>query len=185
MEDTPTINQNRPKAMDRLKKKEASRTKVLITMSSDIAEELEEAEAQLSMLQLQEMSGLEAVSDKVTEARARVDQARAAAREDGVEFVFRSIGRKAYDKIVTDHPPTDSNRKEAEAQGGDPKALQWNPYTFPQALVAAAIVHPKLSAEEIEEMWDSDDWSGRELEQLVFAAMAAQQKNRVVQMGNA
>lgn len=178
---------NRPPTLDRLKKKEASTAKVLITMSASVAEDLEDAENDLAMIQMRKMQGEEgpefAAETKAAEEKVRI--AKDAAKEDAVEFVFRSVGRKAYDNIVTQNPPTDENRKEVEAQGGDPKTIQWNPYTFPQALVAASMIHPHMSEEEVVELWDSPEWGGNELQQLFYAALAVQQKNRVVQLGNA
>lgn len=180
-------NSNRPPVNDRLKKKQASTVKVRITMSDDIATALNEAENNYAMAQMQVMGGEGdlALQAKAEQAEAALQTARQAAEEDAIEFVFRSIGRKAYDKLVTDNQPTKQDEADVVAQGGDPKDLQWSPQSFPTALMAASIVHPQLSEEEVVEMWEGDNWSGNELQTLFFAALAAQQKSRVVQLGNA
>lgn len=180
-------NGNRPQTLDRLKKKQASTVKVKISMSDDIATQLNEAENAVSLLQMQIMSDSENedLKAKLASAEAKLTEARNLAEEDAITFVFRSIGRKAYDRLVTAHPPTDAAKAEAVKQGANPEDLSWDPETFPPALMAAAIVHPHLSEEDIQEMWNSEDWSGTELQNLYYAAIAAQQKSRVIQMGNA
>jgi len=180
-------NDNRPAVKDRLKKKEATRNKVRITMSSDIADALSEAEeahslAQMSLMQNEEDAD---VKRKLVDAEENLRVAKEAAIEDSIEFVFRNVGRKAFDLLIDQHAPTAADRKEAEKQGGNPDSLQWSPSTFPQALVAASIIHPKMTQEEVQEIWDDPDWGGDELTQLFYCALGAQQKSRIVRMGNA
>ena len=179
-------NENRPPATDRLKKKQAATAKVILSMSDDVGAELEESENAFAMAQMNAMNNPEDTSlvAKLDQAKQALAEARDSAVADGVEFVFRSIGRKAYDRLVNEHPPSNKAKNEAEKQGEDPKNLQWDPYTFPQALVAAAIIHPKLDLDSVEEIWESDDWNGNELQALFYTALSVQQKTRVVQLGN-
>lgn len=182
-------NDNRPQVKDRQRKKQASRAKVKIIMTDDVAQALEKAQQDFALIQMQEMQGMgeddPGFKAKAEGARAALRAAEEEAEKDAVEYVFKNVGRKAFDKLITDHPPTDENREDAKAQGGNPDDLNWNPNTFPVALVAAAIIHPQMDEAEVQEMWDDPEWGGGELQQLFWTALAAQQKSRVLQMGNA
>lgn len=190
-----TSNGNkRPPTYDHLRsKKKPTIRKVMLSMDSEVEYELWQAQQEFGMaeMMLQSAEGTRAQDpdryadqeQKYNAAKERLKKAEKAAEEDAIEFVFKSIGRKAYDDLVAAHPPTDKNRKEIEKQGGDPDQMAWNPDTFPAALIAASIVKPDLTGEQVQEMWESDDW-GIELETLLTVALSAQQSRRVVEVGN-
>lgn len=177
----------RPVTFDHLKsKKQPSIRRVKITMSSDAAEALDEAEREV---QLQEFKLLQDPEDQeaigaLSAAKEAHKAAQAAADEDAVEFVFRSLGRKPYDALVDAHPPTKEQTSKVVEMGGSETDLQWNADTFPVALVSASLVSPKFTPEEVQEMWDSPDWAFQELQALFFTALAANQARRVVDSGN-
>ena len=104
-------------------------------------------------------------------------------RETGLEFVFRGVGRTAYESVLRDHPPTDEQKAKAEADGqGKP---QWNVDTFPAALCHAACVDGELSAEEwVSDIFESEDWGPGEISTLFNAALEANSDRRVVELGN-
>lgn len=81
-----------------------------------------------------------------------------------IEFtvLFRSIGSKAYDALLSEHPPTAAQKKE-----GSP----WNSDTFPPALIAACSSDPKISLEDAKRLFESDEWSGGEVAGLFTAAI--------------
>lgn len=180
-------NRKRPVTMDHLRsKKQPTIRKVRLSMSSDVDERLNQAESEFTLAQVQLMA-----DDEDEELKVKADQtkfalkaAQDAAMEDSVEFVFRSMGRKQYDALVDEHPPSEASRKDALKQGGNPDQLPWDPYTFPPALLAASIVSPALTHEDIMELWESNDWSGNEMSELFSAALEAQQARRLVQLGN-
>jgi len=98
-----------------------------------------------------------------------------------VEFTFRSIGRAAYDALANAHQPTALQRAQAKALGmGE---IMWNTETFPPALVAASLVEPKLSAEEVESIWRDDNWNQAELNALLQAAVEVNGTRRTVELG--
>jgi len=83
-------------------------------------------------------------------------------RELEINVLFRSLGSKLYDAIVTEHQPTKEQKKEGN---------QWNPDTFPPALIAACSVDPRLTVEQATSLWESEDWSQGELMGLFIAAV--------------
>ena len=62
--------------------------------------------------------------------------------------------------------------------------MSWDPCTFPQALGQASCVHPQLTNEDIDEIFDGETWSGPEVMSLVFTAVEANTTRRVVDLGN-
>jgi hypothetical protein len=115
------------------------------------------------------------------DAQAKQDAARDEARECSERFVFRSIGRTRFDALVEQHPPSEEQVAKNEREQKDRPAWNWD--TFPESLVAASIQVPKHTAQDIKEMFASDDWSGAELDDLFATALAANQSSQVFQLG--
>lgn len=91
------------------------------------------------------------------------EQAKASERE----FVFASIGRRAYSDLIRAHPASAEQEAAAEA------SLAWNTDTFPPALMAAACVEPTGT----DEAWWTrkyNQWGTGQIGRLWAACMAAQ-----------
>jgi hypothetical protein len=112
--------------------------------------------------------------------------------EQVVTFRFASIGRKAFDRLRDEHPPTEEQqrraREDALAAGlrPDQARVTWNDETFPPALISAAAIEPKITLEEADEICNrSPDWNDAEVGALFLAALQAQQQRDVVDLGKA
>lgn len=80
--------------------------------------------------------------------------------ETELTMLFKSIGYKDYDDLLSSHQPSKEQSKDG---------AQWNPDTFPPALISACSVDPVIGLEEAKELWLSDQWSRGELMDLFFA----------------
>lgn len=96
-------------------------------------------------------------------------------------FSFQALGRKRFQALLAQYPPTEEQQKElrglAVAAGMDSKRaprLTYDSDRFPPVLVAHASVDPVIAEEEALEMWASDDWNQEELGALFSAAWDAQ-----------
>jgi hypothetical protein len=69
-------------------------------------------------------------------------------------FLFRSIGAKEWELLVSKHKPTNAQRAD-----GQP----FNTDTFPPALLARVCVDPAMAEEEWSEIWTSPDWNRGEI----------------------
>ena len=69
-------------------------------------------------------------------------------------FLFRSIGAKEWELLVSKHKPTTEQRADGQA---------FNPDTFPAALLARVCIDPVITEEEWREIWVSPDWNRGEL----------------------
>ena len=78
-----------------------------------------------------------------------------------VEFSFAALSAHDLDKLQAKHAPTASQKLQGMA---------WNGDTFPPALVAACLVDPEVSLEEMNEIWVSGEWSTGELSTLFDTA---------------
>ncbi len=117
-------------------------------------------------------------------------QEEAVEHEQVVRFTFRGIGRKAFERLKDDHPPTPEQQKsaqeEAVATGVDAELarLRWDADKFPPALVAAASIEPKITHDEAWELFHvSEDWNEAEVTDLFLAALRAQQGRDSADLG--
>lgn len=83
-------------------------------------------------------------------------------------FVFEGLGRRKFEALTVEHPPTREQRDRAKAVGG---FASWNPDEFAPALISACLVEPKLSTAEVRELWDHPAWNQAELGELFEAAI--------------
>lgn len=104
-------------------------------------------------------------------------------RENAVCFKFRALGRHAYQDLLNAHPATDEQR--AAVKEEDPDAtVDWNADTFPDALIAASLLEPAFTEEQVMEMLSSDDWSTAEVLALFDTALTANAGRQLVNLGN-
>jgi hypothetical protein len=178
---------SRPATFDHLisKKKAVTKT-VAIALDPELAEELEEARRARDLAQSRanarkDDSELQAQLWEAEERYAQAEE-RMGGDDAVAHFTFRSIGRAAFDALVDAHPPTPAQRAKAKSFGVNGE-MQWNMDTFPPALVAACLVEPKLSAEEMLAIWRDDSWNQVELNDLFLAAVNVNGTRRTVDVG--
>jgi hypothetical protein len=99
------------------------------------------------------------------------EQIRAAedeARLSQVVFRFEGLGRGAFAKLQAEHPPTDA---QLETVGRD---LEFNPETFPPALMAATCVAPEELRGNVAEWTEiNDGWNLGQTQRIWGACLAA------------
>ena len=124
----------------------------------------------------------------VTVAAVALAVAEEAADIVSVEFRLQSIGRVLVEQLRTAHPPTPTQKAqygEMAAAAGLPKVQQigpdWNPDTYPQAFLSAALIEPDWTAEEVDELiWSNEAVTQFERERLFHAAIEAQNVTNTV-----
>lgn len=161
----------RPATFDHLKKKQPLERTVSIVLSDDAARSYEAASEALERARL--------LGQPTHEHEESLAKARAALEAETVTMRFRSIGRKVYDALLLMHPATDEQKAEA-AKDGTPE-LPYDIDTFAPALVAASCVEPRLSIEQVRELWD--EWNSAEVAPCWVAAMEVNTQRRVVDLG--
>jgi hypothetical protein len=153
----PKGKPNRPATFDRLRKKQPITKKLKIWL-----EDFPEPDP--SEFWPPDSTPLE--SQKAAYEQARADwQARM--DEASVVLTLRAIGRKAYGELVDQHPPTEEQRREAKDRGMQP--LDYNPESFAPEIIAASLVDPELSKEEVKILFD--EWNQGEVTRLYLAAL--------------
>lgn len=177
---------NKPVTYDYLKsKKKPIYKRVWIPLDPDLADEEADLKTRVGQLRIRHAARPEdqSLAQELADSEARLDELSKLVRESSQKFVFRSIGRRRYDDLLTEHAPTEEHI--AEAKKIDPNgSIDFNPDTFPQALIAACIVEPELTKSEVNDMFQSDDWSGPELSSLFETALMANTTRRVLNLGN-
>lgn len=196
---TPSSS-SRPRAAERLARRERRTTSVTLALDPNDAETLAEARAAAKRAQ--------ALVDRLTDSvdpdrRANAEAAAAAAADQlaahqaaMVTFTvhMRAIGPARVEALLHAHRPTDKQRRDAKAlANGDPKAQPtYNEDTFPPALLAEVITgidfsdgdtSGPLSVEEVADMWRESSQGDRIL--LMQSAMLLDQApSRVEALGN-
>lgn len=171
----------RPVTFDHLKSRKKPVTQqVSICLDSDLADAVADAQSALNLARDRSarMSNNADLFAAVEEAERELESKQAAAAKETVTFTFRGIGRRAYDDLITLHGPSKEQRERAKREGQP--GLNYNVDEFPPALVAASLVSPVLSEEEVQELWDSEDWNDAELQALFMGARAANEARRLV-----
>lgn len=186
------MTETRPPTWDHLKsQKKPVTVEVPIAFDSEVADELNLAQDQFdekerlyrvaSLKDETTMQMLTRLESEREDARAVLEEVKARAAEVTVTFKFRSLGRTAFEELLRDHPPSDTDKEKAKAKGEDPPNFSFE--SFPIALVANSCIEPELSIDNVKEMWQSEDWNESELITLFNAAFMVNQTRRVVDLG--
>jgi hypothetical protein len=111
-----------------------TKVRATVCLDSDLVLEIERLEESLAReTKLDDTTNRAPLAPGIA---ARIVELREQAKAAEVEFVFASIGRRAYSDLLRAHPATEEQSEAAGAR------LAWNTDTFPPALLAAACVEP-------------------------------------------
>jgi hypothetical protein len=169
-----------------------------IPMDSELADAYNQAKIRLTMAQdaAKEDKNDRRLAQAASEASEELDRLKAELEPELAWFIARSIGPKRYDEVQSDNAPTEEQIKEAKKNGENPP--NWNPETFPQALVAACVQYITLEADGetevftdldrdfVDEMFDAESgqWNQGEVMGLFQTALEVNSMRRIVDMGN-
>jgi len=188
--------------LDHLRSKKKPQRRTVWLGNSEIAEELSEAEGELSRLttslsaftsQTKQDTGelvlqrIHELTVKVEEVTERVREIKERQKEDSVKFVFKAMNRKAADRLLEAHQPTDAQIADAKREGID--TINFNPDTYPMELILACMEQPNYDHDDPEQVQDvrewleSDSFNSGEFMSLYLAAVEVQQKRNVVEVG--
>lgn len=146
-----------------------TRVSVTMPMAADAAEQAERLLPQLR--RLRDADGeREDLSEQVHALAERIHQLECDAAASEVTFVFQGVGRGHAEKLRLEHPLPDS----LKAQLGE--VINWDPETYPPALLAASCVEPaELAGNDTEWQDIHDNWSEGQVAKLWRACMQANQ----------
>lgn len=173
-----------PLASIRSQKKPVSKT-VLIAADSEPAERLkglqEEIRRRRSSPLVRDGKASSAELSKLADMEEEAGALKEEVEGSALRFVFQSIGRRKYEALQAEYPPSEAQIKAAEAEGL--QNLQFNPETFPFALIDAACVEPEHEEGELAEELDTDRWNNAEVQELFGAALSVHMTRSVVDLG--
>lgn len=182
---------DKPIPLDHLRsQKKASTASTWLVQDLDKLDEFENLENQVveARKRFGMFPGLEGTLEELNRLEDELKQAAEELRHPDVsiKFVFRSIGAKAYEDLVTAHPLSDEKKEELKSKGIDPDALAFDADTFAPALVAASCISHELTYEFVKDEImgdDSGDWSQSDIKSLYSAALEANTRQRDVNLG--
>jgi hypothetical protein len=120
--------------------------------------------------------------DRMAKAKEGLEKARQLVMDNGVEVVMRSCGRGVWEDLKEKHPPLPEQIAEVKKQ--NPEAvLDYNWKTFPVPAIAASIVQPEMTLEQVQEIWDSEEWNEAECARLLQMALQANTRHQTADLG--
>lgn len=117
-----------------------------ILLRQDLLERFEDLDRRLDAAVKADMASGGDLDSKAPALAAELDALRDEVESAKVEFRFRAIGKRAWFDLLAAHPPT---AKDLEQYG---RNLDHNPRTFPAAAVAATLVDPAMTVEQVTEL---------------------------------
>jgi hypothetical protein len=160
------------------KRKKRNRDSVTIALDPDVGKAWLEAQSDINRWELvltQNGDDADALQSR-DEAQQRLDGMRDLLEENSITFVFESLPRHEYEKLVQANPPKADQIKDARKTGALRKnqTLPFDIETFPPALIAASVVEPvDMTESAVQELWNGSDWGQSELNQIYECAMRA------------
>jgi len=145
-----------------IKKKRGVTKKVPIQIDGELASEIIELRQQIVLAE--QFDRGENKPESALPLKKELEELIEGSKDTEVVFTFKALGRIVYDELIEEpeHQPTDEQKKEG---------AQYNPDTFPAALVAASCADPEISLEQATEIFADSSWNGAELQKLFFGAL--------------
>lgn len=81
-----------------------------------------------------------------------------------LKLKFEGLSPTKFDELGAAYPPTGKDKQENRV---------WDSVRFPIALVAATCIEPKMTYEQVEQLYNHPDWASGEFNDLFVAAMRA------------
>jgi hypothetical protein len=139
------------------KQAKAREAEVSIVLAGDLAADADRLTAALDAIDRRRADVVPPAGEDRAQLASELEEVRELMRSSEVPFRFRALPRTELSALVAAHP-------------GSPDQ-NWNPETYPPALVAASSLDPKMTVEQVEELFEilNDDQRG----DLFFAANRA------------
>jgi hypothetical protein len=143
---------------------------VRLTLRGDLLDEVELLEEHLRREQEKdEWENREPVAPKIA---AQIQELEAEARESETVFKFEGLGQGEFAVLQAAHPATEEVRKKLGLP--EDQSLEWNPETFPPALMAASCIEPLELKGNVEEWTEiQQTWSNGQVNRLWGACLSA------------
>lgn len=187
----PTLR--RPATRDHLRSKPRSKLVVEVHLDPETVQALAEADEAIgkALLRVTESPKPAGADKALKQAQEARDAAKAALDETTEEILLQSVGRKRYEDIQRQHPPTDRQLEEwaEQVEKADEKyrhLIQRPPHdvdTFAVALLAASAVEPTLTEDDVNAILD--EWSPAEGMRLKMAVFQVNNGSELVGLGKA
>lgn len=181
----------RPATRDHLTKKPRSQRIVEVYLDADAWQAHADAEEAVGKALLRTTASPKpaGAEKELTEAQAARDETRAVLDESTVEILLQSVGRKRYEDIQRQHPPTAKQLEEWEDQVAKADEryrhlIQRPPHdvdAFAISLLAASAIEPTLTEDDVVQILD--EWSPAEGMKLKMAVFQVNNQGELVDLG--
>lgn len=153
--DTPTIDEIR-------RLRTPNRRSIELYLDNVLNAEIRELESEIGIQE--RVDGRSNETDLAPAMKDKLEELREEAAKALIVFTFEDIGNMPFQDLIGEHKPT------AEQLVDEPE-LEWNPMTFPPALMARSAVQPKLTLNDAQALWE--EWSVGDNQALFTTALLA------------
>jgi len=166
--------------------KKPVRKAVWIAGDSELADELSELEAALSRAKFlfeamkEDNPRREAALQDWTEAEEEMALKKEELRATSIKFLFQGMSPKAYDKLLSQHPPTEEQQKKAKDAGQE---APFNEETLPYALIVACCIEPDMEPGDLLEWLNDGSFNQAEIMALFLGATEVNQSRKILNLG--
>lgn len=189
---TARDEKGRPLTYDMIKQgKKRPVRRVVIPLDDELAEKWQSAQGRVEFAKLRLSTGIDSnevkkqVLQEQADAQKEMDSLKKDMEGNVAVFKIQGLGRRRYSDMQEDpkFQPTPEQKRLARERHGTDQNITWNTDTFPPVLIHACLIEPKMTLEEVQEMWDSDEWTTAELLNLLQAAIDVNEQLRTINWG--
>lgn len=141
-----------------------------------------EDEAQAAKLQAAEqklaLARFAGEDEDVAKAEEKLEAVRAEVRETGVSFLVTSVGRRRFDELILENPPTADQKADPDFEG------TFDPATFWPAILAESVEGGLTPEEWTSDFLDAPNWGSAEVKALKDVVFQVHTTTRVAELGN-
>lgn len=150
------------------RKKKPNKKEVSIILDSDLGSAIRKKQEELEHATRMNVKGRSLADVSPQKIQIELDDMISEAMDTTVTFIFQDIGRKRFNELVENNPPT-PEQKQLWKDEENPGHLGYNLETFPIALITATCIEPKMKYEDVESLFE--EWGEGDIEALFAGAL--------------
>ena len=164
---------------DHLPSRKRRRQKTLRFVTDwEAKDRLDELDREIQVKRFSSNPSVQEQAKKLEDERVDLE---AQVKKTSIKIVVQSMGRRAYEDLLGEHPPTTAQVEDFKKQGGRGQ-LPFNTDTYPMALIMASLTEPEPT-DEVKEWLDGDDWTAGEIQEIFTACVSINSENNILELG--
>lgn len=162
-------NGSRPApTFDHLKRKEPRTTREWVPLTEDAGDRWTNAKRDYDRIQIT------GTPEELEQAKARLEALRDELSDDVVEIIYRALPRHRFEELRRAAKPTSEERVEELRKQWAGQEPEYDAELLATPLIAATVVQPKMTAEQVAELFAAEEDGGMGWSQADYVRMFQQ-----------